>query len=545
MATEDSNPLPSGCGTKPSPTEESVRQELAKILTSPQFVNSPILQNFLRFIVEKTLAGESIGIKGYSVATEVLGREADFDPNLDPAVRIMAGRLRRALAQYYQEQGKSDAVLIDVPRGAYVPGFHSVSQTGGVAVVIPGVRQEPILARPSGPSVAVLPLLNLTGDRRQGFFADGLAEEITNELARYQDLRVIGFQSTLRYKNVKHEAREMGRDLNIRFFLEGSIRKEARLIKITVRLVDTATGLQVWGDQYQRQLKPEKLIALQEEIAQKVAAKIGSEYGIIPQNLSKESRKKPPESLDTYEAILRCYHHFADLTPESFEEALRALEQAVTREPQCGLAWSLLAILYFNNYILQFSPLKTPVEKAPVFVTKGVSLDSQNQTVRASMVFLQFFLNERDLFLLEAEKALALNPQSPFLSGYLGWLLALYGEWDRGLAILGRGMELNPHCPGWFHMAPYFYFYHQGRYLEALQEAHQFQMPQFFWDPLMRAAALGKLGKDQEAAQALTQLLALKPDFPSQARFLIGCFAKSPYLVEGLLDGLRLAGLKI
>jgi adenylate cyclase len=545
VAVEPIDPPPPRPGTKPSPTDESVRQELEKILTSPQFVNSPILHNFLRFIVEKTLAGESTSLKAYRVATEALGKEVDFDPNLDPAVRILAGRLRRALAQYYQERGKNDAVLIDVPRGAYVPGFRSISPVGGVGVVISGVRQEPILALPSGPSVAVLPLINLTGDRRQEFFADGLAEEITNELARYQDLRVIGFQSTLRYKNVKYDAREMGRDLNIRFFLEGSIRKETRLIKITVRLVDTLNGLQVWGDQYQRQLKPDKLIALQEEIAQKVAGRIGSEYGIIPLNLSKESRKKPPESLDTYEAILRCYHHFADLTPETFEEALRALEQAVTREPECGLAWSLLGILYFNNYILQFSPLKTTVEKAPVFITKGVSLDSQNQTVRASMVFLQFFLNERDLFLLEAEKALALNPQSPFLTGYLGWLLALYGDWDRGLAILGKGMELNPHCPGWFHMAPYFYFYHQGRYLEALQEAQQFQMPQFFWDPLMRAAALCQLGRDQEAAQALTQLLAVKPDFPSQARFLVGCFAKSPHLVEGLLDGLRLAGLKI
>jgi hypothetical protein len=171
VAAESSNQLPRGSRTKPSPTEESVRQHLEKILTSPQFVNSPILQNFLRFIVEKTLAGESTGIKGYTVATEVLGREADFDPNLDPAVRILAGRLRRALAQYYQERGKSDAVLIDVPRGAYVPGFRAVSQTpGGVAVARPGVRQEPILALPSGPSVAVMPLLNLTGDQRQEFF---------------------------------------------------------------------------------------------------------------------------------------------------------------------------------------------------------------------------------------------------------------------------------------------------------------------------------------------------------------------------------------
>jgi TolB-like protein len=543
VATEDRNPLPPSSGTKP--TEESVRQELEKILTSPQLVSSPILQNFLRFIVEKTLAGESTSLKAYSVATEALGKDVDFDPNLDPAVRILAGRLRRSLAQYYQEWGKNDAVLIDLPRGAYVPGFHLVSQTGGVALGNPGVRLEPILALPSGPSVAVLPLINLTSDRRQEFFADGLAEEITNELARYQDLRVIAFQSTLRYKNLEHDAREMGRDLNIRFFLEGSIRKEARLIKITVRLVDTLNGLQVWGDQYQRQLKPEKLIALQEEIAQKIAAKIGSEYGIIPRNLSQESRKKPPESLDTYEASLRFYYYINTLTPETFEEALRVLEQAVTREPECGLAWSQLAILYCMNYGLQLSPLNTPFEKSLVFVTKMVALDPHNQLVRTAKANFHFLRNERDLFLLEAEKALGLNPNSPFNIGYLGWALALYGEWDRGLGILGKAMELNPHYPGWFRMAPYFYLYQQSRYPEALQEAQQFQMPQFFWDPLLRAAALGQLGRDQEAAQALTQLLAVKPDFPSQARFLIGCQAKSPNLVEGLLDGLRLAGLKI
>ena len=144
------------------------------------------------------------------------------------------------------------------------------------------VLDEAVLTLPSGPSVAVLPLLNLTGDRKQEFFAAGLAEEITNELARYQDLRVIAFQSTLRWKGVKLDARDVGRDLNIRFFLEGSIRKEAKLIKITVRLVDTLNGMQVWGDQYQRQLRPDKLIALQEEIAQKVAGKSAASMASSP-----------------------------------------------------------------------------------------------------------------------------------------------------------------------------------------------------------------------------------------------------------------------
>jgi adenylate cyclase len=525
--------------------DNDIRQQLEKILVSPEFQNSPMLSDFLRFVVEKTLSGCAQDIKGYTVATEVMGRKADFDAGKDTIVRIQGGRLRRALERYYLTIGGRDPIRIDIPKGAYVPTFHLTGREEAAVEESTAALDEAVLTLPPGPSVAVLPLLNLTGDRKQEFFADGLAEEITNELARYQDLRVIAFQSILRWKGAKLDAREVGRDLNIRFFLEGSIRKESRLVKIMVRLVDTLNGLQVWGDQYQRQLKPDKLIALQEEIAQNVAAKIGSEYGIIPRNLSKESRMKPPESLDTYEAFLHFYHHVNVLTPETFEESLCILEQAVTREPDCSLAWSQLAHLYVMNYTLQFSPLKTPLGKALVFAKKAVSLDSQNQQVRATMARLYFCRDERDLFLLEAEKAIALNPTSPFLIGYLGWLLALYGEWDRGLAILEKGMELNPHCPGWLRMAPYFFFYHQGRYMEALQEAQQFQMPQFFWDPLLCTAVMGQLGREREAAQAVAELLQLKPDFSTNGLFLIGCYVKFKDLAAALLEGLRLAGLKI
>jgi len=529
----------------PSIFEDEIRQQLDKILASPDFQNSPRLRDFLRFVVEKTLTGCTQEIKGYTVATEVFGRNADFDAVKDTIVRIQGGRLRRALERYYLTIGRQDRVKIDILKGSYVPTFHLAgSQEAGMEASTAD-RAEAVLTLPPGPSVAVMPLLNLSGDLKQEFFADGLAEEITNELARYQDLRVIACQSTLRWKGEKFDARQVGRDLNIRFLLEGSIRKEGRLIKITVRVVDTLNGLQVWGEQYQRMLRPDRLIALQEEIAQNVAAKIGSEYGIIPRSLSAESRKKPPESLETYEAFLHFYYHVNVLTPETFEETIRVLEQAATREPKCGLAWSMLAHLYCMNYTLQLSPLKTPLEKALVFAKKGVSLDSQNQQVRAAMAYLHFRFDERDLFLLETEKAMALNPNSPFYIGYLGWLLALSGEWDRGLAIMGKGTELNPYYPGWFRMAPYCNFYRQGRYMEALQEAQQFQMPQLFWDPLLRAAALGRLGREREAAQALAELLSLKPDFSTNGPFLIGCYVKSKDLVNALLDGLRLAGLQI
>jgi adenylate cyclase len=542
MAVEGRNqPLP-GSGT--NPTKEAIRQQLDKILISPQFVNAPNLRNFLRFLVDKTLANESADIKGYTVATQVLGRKADFDPNLDPIVRIMAGRLRRALEQYYGAQGKSDAVVIDVPRGSYVPGFRSVSNQEGAAVIIPGVRREAILALPSGPSVAVMPLLNLTGDRKQDYFTEGLAEELTSELARYQELRVIAYQSTRRWKGKNIDPRAAGQDLGVRFLVEGSIRKDAKTMKIDLHVVDTQTGQRVWGKQYCRELKAASLIALQEEIARQVAARIGSLYGIILQTLSREAHRKPPESLETYEAFLRFYHHATILSPQTFAETLKVLKQAVTREPDSGFTWSLLAFLYGQSYSLQLFPMESPLEQALVSAQKGAALEPENQITRAALAHVHFFRNERELFLPEAETALGLNPNAPGPIGFLGWLLALYGEWEQGLAILEKGKKMNPHYPGWFHMAPYFNFYRQARFAEAYREAQQFQMPQLFWDPLLRAAVLGRLGREKEGTQALAELLHLRPDFPAAGPFLISCYAKFPYLIDGLLDGLRQAGLK-
>jgi adenylate cyclase len=221
------------------------------------------------------------------------------------------------------------------------------------------------------------------------------------------------------------------------------------------------------------------------------------------------------------------------------------LEQAVRRDPESGLAWSLLAFLYCQNYTLQFFPMESPLEQALTAARKGAALEPENQVVRGSLATVYFFRNERELFLAEDAYALGLNPNAPAPIGFLGWLLALYGEWEQGLAILEKGIALNPHYPGWFHMAPCFYLFLQERCEEAYQEALAFKMPQLFWDPLLRAAALGRLGRKNEATQALAGLLSLRPDFSTAGRFLISCFAKFPYLIDGLMEGLRQAGLKI
>jgi len=124
-------------------------------------------------------------------------------------------------------------------------------------------------------------------------------------------------------------------------------------------------------------------------------------------------------------------------------------------------------------------------------------------------------------------------------------MMALYGDWEYGLALLQKGMELNPLYPGWYHMAPYFHFYHQGHYEKAYHHARQVQMPQFFWDPLLRAAVLGQLGRTEEAQAAIAELLQVKSDFAATGLRLISHFVKLEELLETLLEGVRKAGLEI
>jgi tetratricopeptide (TPR) repeat protein len=150
------------------------------------------------------------------------------------------------------------------------------------------------------------------------------------------------------------------------------------------------------------------------------------------------------------------YQHILFVSPQTFAETLKVLEQAVAREPESGFAWSLLAILYGQSFSLQLLPVESPLERVLAKTKQGGALDSENQMVRAALAHMYFRRNEREMFLSETEIALALNPNAPALIGFLGWQMALYGEWERGLDILEKSKEVNPHYPGWFCVAPFF-----------------------------------------------------------------------------------------
>ena len=523
------------------PTPEAIRLQLARILDSAEFRASDKQRKFLSFVVDETLAGRASQLKGYTVAVAVYGRSETFDPQVDPIVRVEAGRLRRALERYYLTAGKKDPVRIKIPKGGYVPTFQGVPIPPSGAQTPTSEPEDSVPA--AGPTIAVMPLLNLTGDEDQDYFTDGLTEELTAELARYQEFQVIAAQSTLRFKGRKVNLKEISRDLGVRFLLTGSIRKDLKTVKVAIRLIDTSNSAQIWGESYKRDLTAADLIALQEEIAHRTVGVIADQYGLISRKLSRESRKRTPADLKAYDAILRFYHYETELTPEAFQKAVAALEQAIEIDPEYGLAWAMLGHLHADNHALGFCEIETSLEKALTFAQRGVLLAPGNQFARDALTLVYFHRGDKDFFLQHAEETIALNPNSPYIVGVAGWHMMLYGEWDRGRTLLNKGMKLNPYHPTWFHLAPFMDYYLRCEYEKALAEALKFNYAELYWDPLMRAAALGQLGRLKEAKKAIDQLLKLEANFRHRAHRMIGHYVKVDNLVDKIVTGLQKAGL--
>lgn len=527
------------------PSQGEVRRELARILSSAAFDATVKMKKFLTFVVEMAISGRAGELKAYTIATEVYGRNSDFNPAEDTVVRIQAGRLRRALDMYYLTDGRSDPVRISIPKGTYVPLFSSPSDSGlptGAPEIVPRDRDG---LSESGPLIAVLPFANLTGDPQKDFFAAGFTEEVTIELTHYEDFHVIGCRPTPGFQGDIAHTEALLKELGVRFLIEGSLRMGDQHLKIGVKLTDANTGEHLWGEQYQQELTAANLLKLQEDISREVVARVAGEFGLIPARLSIESRKKAPKELSTYEAMLRCYYFHAVVSREAFQDAVVSLKAAIEKEPDCATILAMLADLSFTSYSLDFPGIERPIERGAELIERALALDPMNQFVQLTVARRHFLQNDRAAFLGAAEKALSLNPNSGLRTGAVGFFLCLYGEWERGIDLLERSMRLNPTFPNWFYGPVVLAHYRRGDYVEAYAEAIKYSMPNNFWGPMLRAASLGQLNRVEEAEADLTALQVLRPDFAARARDLIGRYVKEEELVGQIIEGLKKAGMRL
>jgi len=532
---------PSSAADDPGgPAESEIRAQLERILAHPAFEATERLRGFLAFVVEESLAGRAGRIKGRLIARRVFDRGEDFDPNRDPVVRIEAGRLRRRLEHYYFTAGRRDPVRIEIPKGRYVPRF--TRQAVGRAEPTSVPKGPPLPEE--GPTIAVLPFRDLTADPERAFFVNGLVDELVNEVNRYESVTAVPCQPPpggATGPGTPGRVETSG----ARFLLEGSVRRDAAELKMSAQLTDAVAVRQVWGTSYKVPLEAASLIATQEELARDVIAAIAGEYGVIARRLTRESRQKPPSELGTYDALLRYHHYMLVMTPDAGERALRALRWATADEPDYGPAWAALANLHAHAWTFDLPGFEAPLETALEYARRGAALAPDSQLARTILAYVHLLRAEMERFGEEAEVALALNPGSPNFSGTIGYLLACAGEYARGAALLRQAIARNPCHPRWFHHGLFLVHFERGEYDEALREADQVGHQVAFWDPALRAAALGKLGRAAEAEASIRELRRLKPDFERRIRQLLPRSLAPADVREEFLDGLRKAGLRI
>ena len=210
-----------------------------------------------------------------------------------------------------------------------------------------------------------------------------------------------------------------------------------------------------------------------------IAARVASEQGVVAQRLWAEQRQRPAQELLPYGAIVRSYQFFFNRDPADFAPALEALRRVVRERPECGLAWVQLARLYIANYAFEIGSSETPIDEAIALAQNAVHLDPSSQRARAALAAAFLLKGELGAGRVEAEKAYDLNPDSFVYLEWIGWLLALLGDWERGPALIRRSMARNPnHIPVALH-ALWADHVRRGELEEAHQVALLFRTPRF------------------------------------------------------------------
>lgn len=520
--------------TSASPSSSDVLNELERILGSDEFQASARNRSFLRYVTEESLAGQQESIKAYSIACGVFGRPSTFDPTTDPIVRIEAGKLRKALERYYLTAGASDPVRIEIPKGAYVPKFElSTARTNG--------SNEETADR-GVPRIAVLPFVPLDDAPSQSHFAAGLSAEIAAALGAYPSL-----VTTCRYAADSLESHssldKIREQLNARFVLEGVVRRSLDRIRITVQLTDLPSQRQIWGETFDRELTAASLFEVEDEIIRRVVEAVASPYsGAIVNTVKKEIKRRRPRQLSAYEAVLYQHRHNQQTLPETYALAKSALERAVEVEPENADAWAALGELRCDEYTLGYSDDLDKAREAIRYARTALDLDPTSRHAWFVIGLASLVLRDRSRAVRAAE-ALLRPATTAATIAWAGWLLALTGEWERGLGLLLPQLDFQPGLPAWLHHAEFLYHYQHRDYEAALECSKKFDMPSIFWDPLDRAAVLGQLGRSAEAKEAIDKMLGLQPKIADEPLRFLNCFIFQDELVDHVLEGLILAGL--
>jgi TolB-like protein len=414
-------------------------------------------------------------------------------------------------AAYQQAKGKVSADFLNIGEQE----LKNIAQPVRVyRVRLDGMAltKSPTLPLPDKPSIAVLPFQNMSGDPEQEYFADGIVEEIITALSHFKNLFVIARNSTFTYKGRAVDVKHVGRELGVRYVLEGSVRKAVSQVRITAQLVDALTGAHLWAERFDGTL--ENIFDLQDSVTASVVGAIAPE--LLQAEIAR-AKRKPTERLDAYDHYLRGISVVHGMTRETNEEALRLFSKAIELDPDFAPAYARAALCYSirkaNGWMVD---REQEVAEAARLARRAAELGKDDAvTLSIGGMVLAYVVGDLDDGAAIVDRAVRLNPNLAAAWGAAGWMKICSGAHKTAIEHATHAMRLSPLDPGlwnWqFHTALAHFF--AGRYNEATSwaEASLREQPNHLGTLRVAAASNALAGRPEKAQQLLGRLRKLDP----------------------------------
>jgi TolB-like protein/class 3 adenylate cyclase/Tfp pilus assembly protein PilF len=404
------------------------------------------------------------------------------------------------------------------------------------AVAATSVARGTSLPLPDRPSVAVLPFDNLSGQAEETYFSDGISADIITGLVRFRRLFVIARNSSFAFRGKPIELAEIGRRLGVSYIVEGSVRRAGDRVRITVQLIEAASGAHLWAERYDRTLGD--IFAVQDEVAHMIVATL---LGRIEEAGLWRSAQTPTASLTAYDCLLRGMAYFRGYSADNNQKAYEMFERAIMLDPRYGLAHACLADVRLALHGNASAPASV-LDAAFVTATQAVELDPHESRCHRTLAFIWLYRRDYDTAEHHFRRALDLNPNDADRRMQMGHLLALRGRPEEALGLMRGAIRLNPCYPAWYNTHLAIPLYSLRRYSEAAQALNR--LPSLGpWSRARLAACYGQLGREQEAQAQTEAILRVRPEFSTMDFLRHSVLLERAEDREHLSDGLIKAGL--
>jgi adenylate cyclase len=408
------------------------------------------------------------------------------------------------------------------------------------AQIEPASSDKMAFALPDKPSIVVLPFTNMSEDPEQEYFSDGITEDLITDLSKISGLFVIARGSAFIYKGKAAKIAEVGRELGVRYVLEGSVRKANSRVRITAQLVDATTGGHLWAERYDRDLKD--IFALQDEVTQKIVAALAVK---LTADEKKRLMRKYTDNIDAYDFYLQGAEYQNRYTKEANVQARQLFKRAVGLDPEFAMAHAALGFTHFHEWTFGWSRDPQPLEHAFELAQLTLDLDDSLPLGHHLLGKVYLWKKQHEKAIAELKKAIAFSPNDADQLVGLGYILNFTGRPEDALGLVKKAMRLNPMYPAYYLWELGHSYFLTGRYEEAIETLNKVldRNSDFMPAHAYLAASYSEIRREEEARAEVAEIKRLSPQISLEAMR-----QRLPYKdqagMERLFDRMRKAGLK-